>query len=242
MLSTLPRAACAGILISLALTAAGCGGDEDNPPAAGSIEDDPGTGSPSTQPLTAEQLKSALIGAADLPAGFKDETAQADAADRPRFLSGDPACKEMVTLSDNLDLGKAEGKAAFAYASLTKAQSVNVEQTLTSYPAGKAEQAYAAITEAAAGCKSFVLDMGGGAQGKFRQITAPSGSYGGDVSQVTRFTGSVEGTPFTTDQVLARAGDTLVSLDVSALSPTLVAGFAQEASQKAVAKLDQAGS
>jgi hypothetical protein len=199
--------------------------------------------SPAAKPLSAAQLKKALLTARDLPAGFTSKYTSprsGDGGGSTKVRSGDAACAKMIKLLDQLTSGKDPRQAAGAGTSLVSPDPKGtkiLEQTLASYPAGQAEKSYAALTEATTGCRKYVVDVLGEPV-TYTRAQSPAGSYGGDASQADAFTATTKTGTYETQQVLVRTGGTLVFVGIATFGGQISPALTKQAVGKALAKLD----
>ncbi len=238
---TMSRAVSAGLLASLALASAGCGGDAKSSTAAtASAAATASTpGGKAAAPLTAAQLKAALLTAADLPDGFKaDPTASIGGDDKEGgFVSGDQACKTMGEITDRIDSRKTDpGQVGYATVSLTKDSGpVFFAEQLISYGSGQAKKMFDELASATAQCKKFSADVATNTKATLTRADFPALSVGDD-AHAARFVADVQGTTMQLDQTAVRVGDTVV-LVYGMFLGNPDAALTRQVTEKAVAKL-----
>jgi hypothetical protein len=229
---TLGLAIAAAILPSLALSACAVATSAQSAATATpSASRAAATASPAATQLTSAQLKSRLLMVSDLPSGYGPYPVSDNAPEG----SDKPACVATLNGLSNFSSPSApvtEASAAFA-ASQTGPW---VLEVVRSYPGDGATAAFIAAKTVLSGCQAFSVAWTSPPQTATESVIPTAAPALGDQAwaALVNVTGS---TPTTEDLILARAGSSLLALQVSSAVGLPPASQVTAMATTAVAKL-----
>jgi len=228
-------AATAAVLI----LASACGGKSDPPTGGGTsgpavaIQSSPPEHS--AAPRTKEQLTSALLTVADLPAGFRVSPPgrQTNSED----TTGDPGCRKVSATYDALDAGTQPDQVAHAAMVFSKSEDLRGgDESLSSFKTeAAAKKEFSELVAAADVCHSFGVETGATTTiltGKPLRVPVV-----GDESRAYRYAGADQGRRFWEDLMVFRVDGTLALLTLASFGDAPESGLFEQVANKAAGKL-----
>ncbi|MFE2288405.1 hypothetical protein ACFXDJ_30105 [Streptomyces sp. NPDC059443] len=226
--------------VSLALLATACGGsgkadakkDDAKPSAAAS------SSAPAVKAKTDAELGGLLVVQADLPDHVLKAVTPEEAKAGAGATSDKPACLPLVKAQSMTAIGSAAGSARVKAVAKGKAPAADASPeeklkagldalgatatavTLESYEGKGAAEAFGSLKSAGAACASGYTATQAGEAGKVTKVAAGAPVTGGDEALAYTIAGDADGSPFTTELVVVRKGNTLATFSAVSLSGT----------------------
>ncbi|MCP3755362.1 hypothetical protein [Streptomyces sp. TBY4] len=242
--------------LSLALLATACG-DSGTTDAKGDTKPSASASAPAAAAAKAKtdaELGGLIVAQADLPdhvlKGSTPEEAQAGAgatSDKPACL---PLVKAQSMAAQGAGTGTARVKAVAkpkeaaagaspeekAKAAMEALGSTATAITLESFGGTGAAEAFASLKSAGAACAAGYAATQAGETGKVTKVAAGTPVTGGDEALAYTVVGDADGSPFTTQLVVVRQGNTLATFSAVSL-----AGTAEQPTALVAAQLKKLG-
>ncbi len=240
--------------LSLALLATACGSSgttdakDDTKPSASA------PAAPAAKAKTDAELGGLLVAQADLPDHVLKGATPEEAAAGAGATSDKPACVPLVKAQSMAAQGAGTGTARVkavakpkepaadaspdekAKAAMQALGSTATAVTLESFEGTGAAEAFASLKSAGAACAAGYTATQAGETGKVTKVAPGTPVTGGDEALAYTVAGDADGSPFTTQLVVVRQGNTLATF--SAIS---LAGTAEQPTALVAAQLKKLG-